>query len=69
MFVRMCPWNSFSLPHQESLFEPSAELVNMEPSDWQEMTEETFKRVFKNSAVKRTKFQGLKRNLKFIHKK
>lgn len=62
----VCPWNSFSFPHQEAQFTPSAELMNMSTRDWQEMTELTFQRVFKNSAVKRTKYQGLKRNLNFL---
>ena len=64
----VCPWNSFSLPHKEPAFDPSAELMGMSTQDWQEMTEETFQRVFKNSAVKRTKFQGLKRNVRFLKK-
>ncbi len=62
----VCPWNSFSFPHQEPAFDPSAELMGMSTKDWQEMTEETFQRVFKNSAVKRTKYQGLKRNVAFL---
>ena len=62
----VCPWNSFSLPHKEPAFDPSAELMGMTTQDWQEMTEVTFQRVFKNSAVKRTKFQGLKRNINFL---
>jgi epoxyqueuosine reductase len=64
----VCPWNSFSFPHREAQFVASAELMDMSSRDWQEMTEVTFQRVFKNSAVKRTKFQGLKRNLNFLRK-
>lgn len=62
----VCPWNSFSKPHNESLFNPNTELLGMTKQDWTELTEETFKRVFKNSAVKRTKYTGLKRNIEFI---
>jgi epoxyqueuosine reductase len=62
----VCPWNRFSKPHAEPLFQANGELLNMKKEDWYELTEETFKRVFKNSAVKRTKFVGLKRNLEFL---
>jgi epoxyqueuosine reductase len=63
---QVCPWNRFSVPHQEPQFEPSEELLNMTASQWEEITEEVFNRIFKNSAVKRTKFIGLKRNIKFL---
>ena len=62
----VCPWNSFSKPHAEPYFQPNGELLEMTKKDLLEITEETFKRVFKDSAVKRTKFNGLKRNLDFI---
>jgi epoxyqueuosine reductase len=62
----VCPWNKFSKPHSEPLFNPNPELLSMIKKDWEEITEETFKTVFKNSAVKRTKFEGLKRNIDFI---
>jgi epoxyqueuosine reductase len=62
----VCPWNRFSKPHREPLFNPHPELLSMTKQDWQEITEETFKTVFKNSAVKRTKFEGLKRNIDFL---
>lgn len=61
----VCPWNSFSKPHTQPLF-TNHTLLNMSEKEWYEMTEETFKIVFKNSAVKRTKYSGLKRNLKFL---
>lgn len=64
----VCPWNRFSSPHQEEAFEPHPELLAMNEGDWQEITEETFKRVFKKSAVKRAKYQGLKQNLAFLKK-
>lgn len=62
----VCPWNRFSKPYKEKRFQPNDDLLGMKLSDWQELTEETFKSVFKNSAVKRTKFNGLKRNLEFL---
>lgn len=61
----VCPWNSFSKPHNESLF-TNKTLLNLSEKEWHEMTEETFKVVFKGSAVKRTKYVGLKRNLEFL---
>ena len=62
----VCPWNSFSKPNNENYFSANKELIGMTKRDFYELTEETFKRVFKDSAVKRTKFSGLKRNLEFI---
>ncbi len=62
----VCPWNRFSKPHKEPHFQSNTELLSMTQSDWQDLTEETFRRVFKDSAVKRTKFKGLKRNIDFI---
>ena len=62
----VCPWNRFAKPHSEPQFKPKEELSGMTKKDWLEITEETFKRVFKNSAVKRTKFSGLKRNIEFL---
>ena len=62
----VCPWNRFSKPHQDPLFNPHPELLSMTKKDWEEITEEVFKKIFKNSAVKRTKFNGLTRNIKFL---
>lgn len=62
----VCPWNKFSRPHQEPRFAPADELKSMTPTEWREMTEEVFRKVFKRSAVKRTKFEGLKRNIRFL---
>jgi len=63
---QVCPWNRFSTPHNEPQFEPKPELLNMNPKDWEEITEDVFVKLFKNSAVKRTKFNGLKRNIEFL---
>jgi epoxyqueuosine reductase len=62
----VCPWNRFATSHDEPAFEPQEELLNLTKSEWQEMTSVVFNKVFKNSAVKRTKFEGLKRNIKFL---
>ncbi|HTG64795.1 MAG TPA: tRNA epoxyqueuosine(34) reductase QueG [Flavobacterium sp.] len=64
----VCPWNRFSKSHNEPLFNPNPALLSLTKKDWEEMTEETFKIVFKDSAVKRTKFQGLNRNVNFLKK-
>jgi epoxyqueuosine reductase len=61
----VCPWNRFSKPHAEPHFGPQG-WESFSKDDWKEMTEEVFQKVFKKSAVKRAKFEGLKRNLKFI---
>ncbi|HLT32209.1 MAG TPA: tRNA epoxyqueuosine(34) reductase QueG [Aquaticitalea sp.] len=62
----VCPWNRFSKPHNEPLFNPHPELLSMTKKDWEEITEDIFKERFKKSAVKRTKFEGLKRNIQFL---
>ncbi len=62
----VCPWNRFSKPHQEPLFNPPSELLSMSKKDWEEITEDVFRKVFKKSAVKRTKFSGLQRNIRFL---
>ena len=62
----VCHWNRFATPHQEIDFIPKKELLELSSRDWRELTEETFKRVFQKSAVKRAKFAGLQRNIKFL---
>jgi epoxyqueuosine reductase len=62
----VCPWNRFSRPHQEPRFTPHSDLKKMSASDWKELTEDVFKKVFKKSAVKRASFNGLKRNINFV---
>jgi epoxyqueuosine reductase len=62
----VCPWNRFSKPHKEPHFLANKELLGFSKRDWEEITEETFKKVFKDSPVKRTKFSGLKRNMDFL---
>ena len=62
----VCPWNRFSKAHSEPLFSPNSEMLSMSKKDWIEITEETFRIVFKKSPLKRAKFQGLKRNIDFL---
>ena len=62
----VCPWNRFSKSHNEPLFDPNPQLLEMTKKDWEEITQEVFSKVFKKSAVKRTKFSGLQRNIRFL---
>jgi len=62
----VCPWNRFSKAHNEPLFDPNPKLLTMDKKEWQEITKEVFQEIFKKSAVKRTKFEGLKRNIEFL---
>jgi epoxyqueuosine reductase len=64
----VCPWNRFSTPQTEPQFEPHSDLLNMSRRDWEEITEVVFQKIFKKSAVKRTKFSGLRRNIGFLEK-
>jgi len=63
----VCPWNRFSTIHEEENFTPKEELLGLSKEELVDMTDEVFKRVFKNSPVKRTKYSGLKRNIDFLH--
>jgi len=65
----VCPWNRFSILNTEPAFNPHPELLHLKADDWQEITQDVFQKVFKNSAVKRTKFTGLKRNIEFLSNK
>ncbi len=62
----VCPWNRFSVPHQQPKFNPNSHLQDFKTQDWKEITQEVFSSIFRKSPVKRTKFAGLKRNLDFI---
>lgn len=62
----VCPWNRFATRHAEPAFEPHPDLLDMTRRDWTELTEEVFGKVFRKSAVKRTKFVGLQRNIRFL---
>jgi epoxyqueuosine reductase len=62
----VCPWNRFSKPNNIREFQPHENLLHMSKSDWNELTEEVFQELFRKSAVKRTKYKGLQRNVKFL---
>lgn len=62
----VCPWNRFSKPTTQTAFTPLREILNFTKNDWEELTEESFKIIFKDSPLKRSKYSGIKRNLKFI---
>jgi len=62
----VCPWNRFSKGTDEIAFTPIPEVLNFSFSDWEELTEESFKEIFKDSPIRRSKFNGIKRNLKFL---
>jgi epoxyqueuosine reductase len=62
----VCPWNRFSKITQEPRFKPNPLLLELKSNDWKELNEEVFNQLFKHSAVKRTKFTGLQRNIKFL---
>jgi epoxyqueuosine reductase len=62
----ICPWNRFSKPHQEQAFQPIDAILNFNRREWEEITEDVFKSIFKHSPLKRSKFAGIKRNLKFV---
>ena len=63
----VCPWNRFSKAHSTPEFEPHPDLLKMTERDWTELTEDVFRELFRKSAVKRTKFAGLKRNIAFLN--
>ena len=65
----VCPWNRFSKPHNEPLFNPHPELLNMDKNEWEDITKDVFNEIFRKSAVKRTKYEGLKRNINYINSK
>ena len=62
----VCPWNLKSETHGEPAFTPNFKLMNLSKSDWENMDKPLFNELFRNSAVKRTRFEGLKRNLRFL---
>lgn len=66
---QVCPWNRFSKPHEEPRFMPKDELVTRTKQEWVELTEEVFDQLFEGSAVRRTKYRGLRRNIDFLEGK
>lgn len=63
---QVCPWNRFAKPNTEPAFEPYHEILNFSTEDWEALTEERFISIFRNSPLKRTKFEGIRRNLQFL---
>ena len=66
---QVCPWNRFSKPHSEEKLNAKKDLLTKSKSEWEELTEEVFNELFEGSAVKRTKYKGLKRNIGFLKKR
>ena len=62
----VCPWNRFSKAHNEPLFQTNPEILDYSKKDWEEITKDTFQKIFKNAALKRTKFEGFSRNINFV---
>lgn len=62
----VCPWNKFSEPTSEVAFTPIPEILNFSTREWEALSEETFRKVFQHSPLKRAKFAGIQRNLKFV---
>ena len=63
----VCPWNRFSTPTTEAGFAPIPEVLNLSTKEWESLTEESFRNIFRHSPLKRAKFQGIQRNLKFLN--
>ena len=63
----VCPWNRFASAHNEPQFNPHPDLLKLTKKEWNELSEETYQNLFRKSAVKRTKFSGLKRNISFLN--
>lgn len=62
----VCPWNRFSSPHQHDELKPNTEILSFSDSEWLTLTEERFNRIFKESAMKRSKYKGIMRNIRFL---
>jgi len=65
----VCPWNRFSTPHHDPALQPLAAVLNLTTQQWEEMTEDQFKKIFRDSPIKRAKYKGIQRNLKFLKEK
>ena len=62
----VCPWNRFAAASNEYEFTPIPQLLNFKTHEWEALTEDAFKQIFRHSPLKRAKFEGIKRNLKFL---
>lgn len=65
----VCPWNRFATPHTEPSFQPIPEVLNLSIGEWEAMTDEAFRKIFKTSPIKRSKWKGIQRNIKAIKTK
>ena len=65
----VCPWNRFSSPNTETGFTPLPAILNLSTKEWEAMTEESFKKIFRDSPLRRAKYDGIRRNLNFIENK
>ena len=63
----VCPWNKFAQQTNEIEFSPIPAILSFTTKQWEELTEESFKVIFRNSPLNRSKFGGIKRNLKFLY--
>ena len=62
----VCPWNRFAKPHHEEAFQPLPEILNFTTKEWEELSEEAFKKNFKNSPLSRAKYKGIQKNIRFL---
>jgi len=62
----VCPWNRFSKPNTEAAFSPFPEILNLTTKQWEELSEEMFRKIFKHSPLSRSKHKGIQRNIKFL---
>jgi epoxyqueuosine reductase len=62
----VCPWNRFSHPHNEKAFSPFPEILNLSTKEWEELSEEMFRKIFKFSPLSRSKHKGIQRNIRFL---
>ena len=62
----VCPWNRFSKPNTEEAFQPLPEILNFTTKDWEELSEDAFKKIFRHSPLSRAKYKGIQRNIKFL---
>ena len=62
----VCPWNRFSKPHHEPAFSPTPEILDLTTKEWEELSEESFRKLFKHSPLSRAKHKGIQRNIRFL---
>jgi epoxyqueuosine reductase len=65
----VCPWNRFSKPTQDEGLAPIADVLNLSTAEWEALSEDSFRKIFRDSPIKRSKYAGIQRNLKFLLRK